>query len=113
MGVVVVTVADADGRARHGFSWTPSIGARAVRALIDDDLAPFFIGKKADANLWQAAWERVHEAGGGGITTIALAGIDTALWDLRARVAESSVAELIGRRHESLPVYGSGVNVHY
>jgi L-alanine-DL-glutamate epimerase-like enolase superfamily enzyme len=55
----------------------------------------------------------VHEAGGGGVTTIALAGIDLALWDLQLREAGQSLADSLGRRHESLPTYGSGVNLHY
>lgn len=111
--VVAVTVTADDGAEGHGFSWTPTIGASAVRALLDEDLTPFLIGRDADPDVWDAAWARVHEAGGGGLTTIALAGVDLALWDLRARSAGRSVTQLLGRRHERLPVYGSGVNLHY
>lgn len=110
--VEVVLHADDDATG-HGFSWTPSIGAGAVRALIDDDLAPFLIGRPAAPEVWDDAWTHMHEAGGGGITTIALAGVDLALWDLQARRARSSVTDLLGRRHDRLPVYGSGVNLHY
>ena len=113
LGVIVVTVRDSDGDQGVGFSWTPSIGARAVRALIDDDLAPFLLGSNADTSGWQAAWEHVHEAGGGGVTTIALAGIDLALWDLRGKREGASLASLLGRTRDSQPVYGSGVNIHY
>jgi len=113
LGVVVVTVHDSHGAQGHGFSWTPSIGASAVRSLIDDDLTPFLLGSVADTSGWQSAWEHVHEAGGGGVTTIALAGIDLALWDLRGKREGASLASLLGRSRESQPVYGSGVNIHY
>lgn len=111
--VVAVTVTADDGAQGHGFSWTPSIGGTAVKALIDDDLTPYLRGMPASPDVWDDAWAHLHEAGGGGVTTIALAGVDLALWDLRARTAETSVTGLLGRRHDRLRTYGSGVNLHY
>jgi L-alanine-DL-glutamate epimerase-like enolase superfamily enzyme len=113
IGIVEVRVADDAGGVGFGFSWTPSIGATAVRAMLDDDIAPFAIGRPADPDGWDGVWRHLHEAGGGGVTTIALAGLDTALWDLRARSQGVGLTELLGRRHATLPVYGSGVNLHY
>ena len=63
--------------------------------------------------VWDQLWKRLHEAGGGGLTTIAMAGVDLALWDLQARRAGTSVTGLLGQRQESVEVYGSGVNLHY
>lgn len=111
--VLPVEVRTSDGVTGYGFSWTPTIGGGAVRAMIDEELAPWWTGRPSDPELWTDAWGRVHEAGGGGITTIALAGIDLALWDARARREGRSLTDLLGRRHEKLPVYGSGVNLHY
>ncbi len=113
LSVVAVEVTDSDGGVGHGFSWTPSIGARSVHAMLDDHLVLAALGREADPSVWQGLWEHVHEAGGGGVTTIALAGIDLALWDLRARRAGVGLPELLGRRHERQPAYGSGVNLHY
>ncbi|AYF97975.1 mandelate racemase/muconate lactonizing enzyme family protein [Protaetiibacter intestinalis] len=111
--VLPVEVRRTDGVTGYGFSWTPTIGAGAVRAFLEEELAPWWTGRPADPALWPEAWARVHEAGGGGVTTIALAGVDLALWDAAGRRAGTGVAELIGRRHDTLPVYGSGVNLHY
>ncbi|NNH04626.1 mandelate racemase/muconate lactonizing enzyme family protein [Microbacterium ulmi] len=111
--VVEVVVTDAEGGVGHGFSWTPSIGGTAVQALLDTDLAPFAIGRPAQPTWWDDAWRHVHEAGGGGVTTIALAGLDLALWDLVGRRAGHGIPSLLGRRHETLEAYGSGVNLHY
>jgi len=111
--VVQVTVTDDAGEQSVGFSWTPSIGGSAVQALIDTDLAPFAIGRPAEPTWWDDAWLHLHEAGGGGITTIAIAGLDLALWDLQARRRGLPVADLLDRRHSQLTAYGSGVNLHY
>lgn len=111
--VIEVIVIDSDGATGFGFSWTPTIGAHAVHQLIAHDITDFALGKPADPQIWKSAWTHLHEAGGGGITTIALAGLDLALWDLAARREGKSVTDLIGRTHESLPAYGSGVNLHY
>jgi L-alanine-DL-glutamate epimerase-like enolase superfamily enzyme len=113
LGVVIVRITADDGSRGEGFSWTPTIGATAVEALLRDDLAPWLIGQPATPALWQGAWEHVHEAGGGGVTTIALAGIDLALWDLVCRRTATPLATVLGRRHARQPTYGSGVNLHY
>ncbi|RXZ85304.1 mandelate racemase/muconate lactonizing enzyme family protein [Agromyces atrinae] len=114
MSLVEVVVADSDGCRGRGFSWTPTIGAHAVRALIDHDITAFALGRSIEpVDLWPALWAHLHEAGGGGVTTIAMAGLDLALWDLAGVRAESSVVDLLGRTRESVEVYGSGVNLHY
>lgn len=111
---IATTVTTDDGAVGHGFSWTPTIGPRAVLALLEHDIAPFVVGMPSSAEVvWDALWAHLHEAGGGGLTTIAMAGVDLALWDLAARRAECSLPDLLGRRHETVPVYGSGVNLHY
>ncbi|WP_167052360.1 mandelate racemase/muconate lactonizing enzyme family protein [Salinibacterium sp. ZJ77] len=113
VSVLPVEVRCSDGVVGYGFSWTPTIGASAVRALVRDDLTRWWLGRDADPQQWGDAWRHLHEAGGGGITTIALAGVDLALWDAAARRAGVGIAELLGRTHERLPVYGSGINLHY
>ncbi|UTT68970.1 mandelate racemase/muconate lactonizing enzyme family protein [Arthrobacter sp. DNA4] len=103
-----------DGGTGFGFSWTPTIGPQAVKALLDCDIAPFVTGLPANPEtVWDALWKRLHEAGGGGLTTIAMAGVDLALWDVQARSAGTSVTGFIGQRQDSVEVYGSGVNLHY
>ncbi|MFI6601174.1 mandelate racemase/muconate lactonizing enzyme family protein [Nonomuraea sp. NPDC050536] len=101
-----------DGRVGTGFSWTPQIGAAAVEALLAHDIRQALIGQPDHpAVVWDRLWRHLREAGPGGITTIALAGVDLALWDLRC--GEHGLADALGRRRESVPAYGSGVNLHY
>ena len=112
--VVEVTVVDSTGATGTGFSWTPTIGAGAVQALLDQDVAAAVVGGPVDPEVvWPALWAHLHEAGSGGLTTIAMAGLDLALWDLAGRRSGRSLVELLGPRRESVAVYGSGVNLHY
>lgn len=114
LSLVEVEIEDSAGDRGHGFSWTPTIGAAAVRAHLDHDVSAFAVGRDADAeSLWEPLWRHLHEGGGGGITTIAMAGLDLALWDLAARRAGLGITDHLGRRHETAEVYGSGVNLHY
>jgi L-alanine-DL-glutamate epimerase-like enolase superfamily enzyme len=112
--VIEVTIGTSAGHTAYGFSWTPSIGAASVVGMLENDIRGFVIGRDADAPaLWPGLWKHLHEAGSGGVTTIAMAGVDLALWDLRGRVAGRSLTELIGAHRDSAEVYGSGVNLHY
>jgi len=112
--LIVVEVEDSSGAIGTGFSWTPTIGAAPVVAMLEQEISPFVIGKTTDPRtLWPLLWARLHEAGGAGVTTIAMAGLDTALWDLAGRRSDATLPELLGRRRDCVAVYGSGVNLHY
>ncbi|WP_344066799.1 mandelate racemase/muconate lactonizing enzyme family protein [Microbacterium pumilum] len=114
VGVIATHVVRSDGVEGWGFSWTPQIGAEAAHALLEHDIAAAAIGRDADPEaLWDPLWRHLHEAGGGGLTTIALAGLDLALWDAAARAEALSIVELLGRERASVRAYGSGVNLHY
>lgn len=114
LSLIEVVVEDSSGCLGYGFSWTPTIGAAAVQAHLDHDIAAFAIGREADAqSLWEPLWQHLHEGGGGGITTIAMAGLDLALWDLAARTATLGITDHLGRGTGGVEVYGSGVNLHY
>ncbi|WP_109209094.1 MULTISPECIES: mandelate racemase/muconate lactonizing enzyme family protein [Microbacterium] len=114
VGVVATHVVRSDGAEGWGFSWTPQIGAEAVHALLANDITAFAVGRSADpGSEWLALWQHLHEAGGGGLTTIAMAGLNLALWDAAIRAAGTSLPGFLGTQRESVTAYGSGVNLHY
>jgi L-alanine-DL-glutamate epimerase-like enolase superfamily enzyme len=59
-----------------------------------------------------AAWERMAVAcrnlGRPGVASMAIAAVDTALWDLKARLLGLPPATLLDAAHEAVPIYGSG-----
>jgi L-alanine-DL-glutamate epimerase-like enolase superfamily enzyme len=107
-------VVDTEGAEGFGFSWTPSIGAASVAAMLRHDIRDRVLGAAVDpVSLWEPLWQQLHEAGGGGVTTIALAGVDLALWDLAGVRSARPLAALLGSAGAEMAAYGSGVNLHY
>jgi L-alanine-DL-glutamate epimerase-like enolase superfamily enzyme len=110
--LIAVTVRVSSGQAGQGFSWAVRAGGEAVRAMIDADSGPAAVGgPAAPAAAWDRMWWQLREAGGG-IATLAMAGVDIGLWDLQAKAAGLSLTDLIGRQRDDVPVYASGVNRH-
>ncbi len=103
----IVTITDADGATGTGYSYTIGTGGSSVMRLIADHLAPRLIG--CDADRIEAIWHEfefaTHATTIGAITAIALAAIDTALWDLRARKQGLPLWKLAGGAKERCPLY--------
>jgi L-alanine-DL-glutamate epimerase-like enolase superfamily enzyme len=84
----------------------------------DASLVPLISGKLAQAvegrdamdvaGAWAAMVAAIRNLGRPGLCSCAIAAVDTALWDLKARVCELPLATLLGRVREEVPVYGSG-----
>jgi L-alanine-DL-glutamate epimerase-like enolase superfamily enzyme len=110
---IVTDVTSDTGRVGTGFAYTSGIGGSTVRTLIDNELAPFVIGKEVSPRgRWHECWMHLHDMGGGGVSTMAIATIDIALWDLMAKEAGLPLAGLLGRCRERVPAYASGINLH-
>ncbi|TDQ45497.1 mandelate racemase/muconate lactonizing enzyme family protein [Actinorugispora endophytica] len=112
--VVVTRVVTDTGETGTGFAWTPLIGARAVLALLRDDCPAALLGRAAvPGPRWDDLRWHLREAGTSGLTTMAAAAVDIALWDLSAKAAGRGLVDHIGRRRDTVGTYGSGVNLDY
>jgi len=58
--------------------------------------------------IFAALWGNIRTLGQSGFAVNAIAGLDMALWDLRAKLAGLNVANLIGACRTTMPVYHSG-----
>jgi L-alanine-DL-glutamate epimerase-like enolase superfamily enzyme len=103
----IVRVFDRDGAVGTGYSYTIGTGGSSVIALLRDHLAPRLIGRDAEAieAIWRDLLFHTHATTVGAITALALAAIDTALWDLRSRRAKLPLHVLAGGAKESCPLY--------
>jgi L-alanine-DL-glutamate epimerase-like enolase superfamily enzyme len=103
---IVVVHAHGGGEVGLGYTYADVSTAK----LVDSKLAGIVGG--CDAMSPQAAWEKMVEQtrnlGRPGITSMAIAAVDTALWDLKARLLGVPLCKLLGMAHERVPVYGSG-----
>jgi L-alanine-DL-glutamate epimerase-like enolase superfamily enzyme len=82
----------------------------ATAKLIQSRLAGVVHG--ADALAPQRAWGEmvaaIRNLGRPGISSMAIAAVDLALWDLKARLLELPLCRLLGAVRECVPIYGSG-----
>jgi len=62
----------------------------------------------AHGAILQSMYRYVRNLGETGIAMMAIGAIDNALWDLRARLLNVPLVNLLGRVRDSVPVYGSG-----
>jgi len=103
----IVTITDSDGATGTGYSYTIGTGGSSVMRLLADHLVPRIIGD--DADMIEAIWHKLefatHATTIGAITAIALAAIDTALWDLRAKKQGLPLWKLAGGAKEKAPLY--------
>ena len=98
---------DAEGAEGTGYSYTIGTGGSSVIALLRDHLGPRLIGREADAieAIWQDLFWHTHALAIGPLTSLALAAIDVALWDLRARRLGVPLSRLAGGAKERIPAY--------
>lgn len=57
---------------------------------------------------WMAMQRSVRNLGRSGLAACAIAAVDNALWDLKARALDLPLATLLGRCRNEVPIYGSG-----
>ena len=83
----IVRIVCDDGSAGTGYSYTIGTGGSSVLALLADHLAPRLVGRDPAEieGLWRELLFATHATSVGAITSLALAALDTALWDWRCR----------------------------
>jgi L-alanine-DL-glutamate epimerase-like enolase superfamily enzyme len=103
---IVVVELSAGGKKGLGYTYAPA----AAGKLVDEKLADVVCGMDAFASgqAWEAMAVALRNAGRPGIGFCALSAVDLALWDLKARLLELPLVDLLGRARDRAPVYGSG-----
>ena len=101
-------VVHARGGGERGLGYTYADVSTAK--LVQSKLAGVVEGR--DALEPQAAWAemvgQIRNLGRPGITSMAIAAVDQALWDLKARLLGLPLCRLLGMAHDRVPLYGSG-----
>ncbi|MCC6198253.1 MAG: mandelate racemase/muconate lactonizing enzyme family protein, partial [Burkholderiales bacterium] len=103
----MVRVTCADGAEGVGYTYTIGTGGSSVVALLRDHLAPRLIGRDAREieAIWKDLFFATHATAVGAITSLSLAAIDTALWDLKCRRAGEPLWKAAGGAQRRVPVY--------
>jgi L-alanine-DL-glutamate epimerase-like enolase superfamily enzyme len=103
---LVLAQATAADHTGIGYSYTHE----SVASLISRTLAPVVQGRDAMdvPGTWEAMRHAIRNLGRPGLASTAIAAVDTALWDLKAKLLGKSLLSLLGAVHDGIPVYGSG-----
>ncbi len=103
---IVIVELSADGSVGLGYAYANKAAAYVAKELVEkcildgDALAIPDLHSRLD--------REVRNWGRPGLVSSAISAIDTCLWDLKARLLNQPLVELLGRIRESVPAYGSG-----
>lgn len=101
--VVEVTAAGVKG---IGYTYADGPTAHLIHDLFISKLKG--LGALENAKAWHIMTRAIRNVGRPGIASMAVAGVDNALWDLKAKLLGVSVATLLGAVRTSIVGYGSG-----
>jgi L-alanine-DL-glutamate epimerase-like enolase superfamily enzyme len=103
---LVAVHVECGGVTGFGYTYAP----RAAAFVVQENLLPVLEGRNAletGARSHDMA-AALRNAGRAGIGAMAIAAVDTALWDARAKLLGAPLATLLGAAREAIAVYGSG-----
>jgi len=108
VSLLIAEVQTSEGRGGLGFSYSLRTGGPAQYAHAQE-IAPLLIGEDPNdiARLWSKMIWASASVGRGGVAAQAIAAIDTALWDLKARRADLPLSKLLGAHRSSVPCYNT------
>jgi L-alanine-DL-glutamate epimerase-like enolase superfamily enzyme len=106
---VVVELSTDEGLRAHGVAMVfNNFNVGLLKSCVDA-LAEVVVG--ADLVRWAECWERLRRAGtrigNDGLGVYAMAAVDMALWNLRAKALGMPLAKLLGGCRDEVPVYAS------
>ncbi len=103
---IVVVRVSAGGERGLGYTYTHQAAGEIARMLLDKVV----LGRTAMSprGAWWAMHEALRNVPARGLAMMAVSAIDTALWDLKAKLLKQPLCTLLGRVREAVPVYASG-----
>ena len=103
---IVIVEAQAGGKRGLGYTYADVATARLIEAMLIN------VVRGCDAmavpQCWLAMVRAIRNLGRPGISSMAIAAVDAALWDLKARLLDLPLVTLLGPIQASVPIYGSG-----
>ena len=103
---LVVVEVTAGGVLGLGWTYADAAAAQLVRGTLAKAVAGRDAGSVSGA--WNAMRAAVRNAGRPGVASMAIAAVDAALWDLKAKLLDLPLFALLGAVRDSVPIYGSG-----
>ena len=108
VAMLFAEIETADGQQGLGLSYSKRAGGPGQFAHARE-IAPALLGEDASdiGRLWDKLCWAGASVGRSGLSTQAIGAFDVALWDLKARRANLSLAKLLGAYRDSVPCYNT------
>ncbi|MFC4852778.1 enolase C-terminal domain-like protein [Actinophytocola glycyrrhizae] len=108
-----MVLVEVDGGGRTGIGYT--YGNVSVATFVESALAGVVLGADAmaPAAAWHAQQTAIRNAGQSGAGAMAVSAVDVALWDLKARLLDRPLYQVLPSFRDQVPVYGSGGFTNY
>ena len=107
----LIRIRSTDGQEGLGYCYAVNGAGRLLAIAVTDLLAPKLIGQDSHRveGLWMEMYQEALLMGRAGGVMRSLSAIDTALWDLNARSANTPLYRYLGAvAHDRVPAYASG-----
>jgi len=103
-----IVVVEVEAGAEIGLGYT--YGDASIARFVVSNLAETVQGSDPFSvrRTWAQMGARIRNAGRPGLGAMAISAVDTALWDLKARLLGLPLVDVLDRAHDAVPVYGSG-----
>lgn len=113
--LVTVTIELNNGASGTGYTYTGGRGGHAIKAMIENDLADFLIGRDATDidHLFDEMQWHMHYVARGGIASFAISAIDIALWDLRGMITQTPLWKMAGGISNKSKAYCGGIDLNF
>ena len=104
--VMVLVKVKAGDQVGLGYTYADPSAAALIRGKLNDEV--LHSNPMDVPALWAKMVHSIRNLGRPGICSMAIAAVDVALWDLKARLLDLPLVRLLGAVREGVPVYGSG-----
>ncbi|HEY3754764.1 MAG TPA: enolase C-terminal domain-like protein [Opitutaceae bacterium] len=102
----VVVHASAGGHVGLGWTYASEASAKLVSSILGSKVTG--ISAFATGEAWSRMSAALRNVGRPGAGAMATSAVDMALWDLKARIMNQPLVELLGRCRSAVALYGSG-----
>ena len=89
-----------------GYTYADAATGKVIQELLEKVVVGCNVMNISDC--WLAMVQSIRNLGRPGIASMAIAAVDSALWDLKARLLDLPLVSLLGAVRESALIYGSG-----
>jgi|SRR5689334_6940323 len=108
---LIITEAEAGGKTGIGYTYADESAAYLIEHTLKDLVKEKNVFDISAINNFLIG--KIRNNGNAGITMMAISAIDSALWDLKAKILEQPLCNLLGNVNDKILIYGSGGFTNY